>query len=302
VISIGNLTVGGSGKTPHVASIAASLRDEGFRIAVLSRGYGRTSRGVRWVSDGHRILSTWEDGGDEPFLLARKLPGVPVVVGESRLEAGRDCLEKVDVDAFLLDDGFQHLQLGRDLDILLVDSANVLGNRLSLPFGPLREPPSHARFAHAMIVTKSTDAAKGIEVARRVPFSEGKPVSVTRYSCRSIVSVDGVERPLDPAGTPVAAFSALARNGQFEATLTKAGYDVKSFTGFRDHHRFTAGDIRAIIDKAGGLPVITTEKDLVKLPERQGARIEALAVDVEWLSGRDALMKLIKEAIGQGPT
>ncbi|HEY3490844.1 MAG TPA: tetraacyldisaccharide 4'-kinase [Candidatus Deferrimicrobiaceae bacterium] len=301
VISIGNLSVGGTGKTPHVRWIAGWLKGRGLRVAILSRGYGRTSHGVVWVSDGERILSTCDQSGDEPFLLASRLKGVPVLVGESRAAAGRACLEKMDVDLFLLDDGFQHLALKRDLDILLVDAGRGLGNRLTLPFGPLREPPSHARYADALVVSKCRDRRQGEETSRKVPFPLGRPVAMSGLKPCVIVKRDGSERPLDPPGKPVSAFSSLARNDQFAGTLKAAGYDVRSFTGFGDHHRFTESDIGKILASAKGLPIMTTEKDLVRLPPGLPFEVEALSVDIEWLEGWGGLATAIETILGKHP-
>ncbi len=298
VISIGNLSVGGSGKTPHVRFIAEWMGREGYRVAILSRGYGRSTRGVVWVSDGARVVSTWTEAGDEPYLLASSLKNVPVIVGESRAAAGLACLSKIDVDLFLLDDGMQHLALKRDLDILLVDADRELGNRMTLPFGPLREPPSHARFADALVVTKCRDLEKGREVVRNIGFPTGKPVAVSALKCRSIIDRQGASRTLDPPGRAVAAFSALARNDQFARTLADAGYDIQVFTGFRDHHRFTESELRSLFESSKGLPLLTTEKDLVRLPANLHFPVEALAIEVEWIEGWEKLSSLIKTTIG----
>ncbi len=299
VISIGNLSLGGSGKTPHVRFIAGWLVGEGYRVAILSRGYGRATRGVVWVSDGENILSTCAESGDEPYLLARSLKGVPVLVGESRAAAGRACLSRIDVDLFLLDDGMQHLSLNRDLDILLVDGDRSLGNRMTLPFGPLREPPSHAKFADALVVTKCRESEQGFEVARKIPFPGDRPIAVSGLKSRSIIDGQGGARPLDGSpGRPIAAFSAIARNDHFARTLGEAGYDIKVFSAFRDHHRFTESELRTINESAHGLPILTTEKDLVRLPSNLPFAVEALAVDIEWLAGWETLSSLIKTTIG----
>ena len=169
---------------------------------------------------------------------------------------------------------------------------------MTLPFGMLREPPSHARYADAIVITKCGDIAQGRAVARTIPNSTGKTVAYSSIRSRRIVDRKGNSRPLDARGFPVAAFSALARNDQFVRTLSEAGYDVLSFTGFRDHHRFTESDLRGIAASAKGLPLITTEKDLVRLPEKLPFDVEALSVEVEWLAGWDALSSKIRSTIG----
>lgn len=298
VVSLGNLTVGGTGKTPHVQFLAQWLSARGVRVAILSRGYGRRSRGVVWASgDPPAPAAT---AGDEPALLARALPGVPVVVGASRLEAGREVLRLRDVDAFLLDDGFQHLSLRRDADILLVDGIRGLGNRRTLPFGPLREPPDHARFADALIVTRCTEASQAERMAATLPFPAGRPLAATRFVPRALVDAEGRETALPLPGAEVAAFAGLARNDQFESTLRACGLRVSRFLSFGDHHPYGPRNIRSIAAASGGLTVLTTEKDLVRLPGELPFRVRALRIGVEFLFGWEDLSRLVLERIGQG--
>jgi len=297
VVSLGNLTVGGTGKTPHVQFLAQWLTARGVKVAILSRGYGRRTRGVVWAS-GEPPASAAE-AGDEPALLARTLPGVAVVVGESRLEAGREALRRGAVDAFLLDDGFQHLSLHRDADILLVDGIRVLGNRRTLPFGTLREPPDHARFADALVVTRCADASQAERIAAALPFPGGRPVAATRFVPRSLIDAEGRQSALPPPGAEVAAFSGLARNDQFESTLRACGLRVKTFLPFGDHHAYGPRDIGSILAASGGLPVLTTEKDLVRLPGGLPFQPWALRIGVEFLSGWDSLSRLVLERIGE---
>lgn len=297
VISVGNLTVGGSAKTPHVKFLASWLSSLGIKVAVLSRGYGRESRGVVWVSHGAGPVVSASVGGDEPVLLAGSLPGVPVLVGESRAEAGREALSRRDVDAFLLDDGFQHLALRRDADLLLLDAGRGLGNGRTLPLGPLREPPESARDADAIVITRSADDARGEALAAAVRFPPDRPRARSRLVPRALVDRHGAESALPPPGQEVAAFCGLARNEQFAASLREAGFVVRRFLGFRDHHPYGPADIDAIESAAEGLPVVTTEKDLVRLAGAVPFRLAALRVEVEFLSGWDALSRLILERV-----
>jgi len=298
VVSVGNLTVGGTGKTPHVQFLARWLCARGARVAVLSRGYGRRTRGVVWASGDPPASAA--SVGDEPALLARTLPGVAVVVGESRLEAGREALRRREVDVFLLDDGFQHLALRREADILLVDGIRGLGNGRTLPLGPLREPPDHVRFADALVVTRCADATQAERLAATLPFPAGRPVAASRLVPRCLVDGEGRETPLPSPGTRVAAFAGLARNGQFAATLGACGLDVGSFLAFGDHHRYGPRDIRRIAASSGGMPVVTTEKDLVRLAGELPFHPLALRIDVAFLSGWDSLSRLVLERIGEG--
>jgi len=300
VVSVGNLVMGGTGKTPHVIHLARWLSGQGRRVGVLSRGYGRKSRGVRWVSDGEGAIATVAEGGDEPVLIARSLPGIPVVVGESRAAAGREILSRRPVDVFLLDDGFQHLSLRREVDLLLVECGRGLGNGWTAPLGPLREPPSHARFADALVITKCPDEESGELTARAVPFPSVRPRAFSRLLPRGIVGRCG--HPWNGAGfgDEVCAFSGLARNGQFRDTLAAAGFRVKRFLPFPDHHAYGRGDLDRIAREAGGLPAITTEKDMVRLPADVPFPVGALRVEVEFLAGWEAISTMILGRLGGG--
>jgi tetraacyldisaccharide 4'-kinase len=300
VLSVGNLSMGGTGKTPHVMHLAKWLAGEGLRVAILSRGYGREGRGVEWVSDGTGRIASAREGGDEPVLLARSLPGVPVVVAASRAEGGREALTRVPVDVFLLDDGFSHLSLGRDFDLLLVDCGSGLGNRMTVPLGGLREPPSHARFADGMVVTKCPDAAEGSRVARTVPFPEGRPAAFSRLVPRGIAGLDGEQLDEAGRGTEIFAFSGLARNGQFRETLEGAGYRLRGFLPFPDHHAYDLSDMARVARESAGLPVVTTEKDLVRIPSGTPFPVFALRVEVEYLSGWEELSRCILRRLETG--
>jgi len=306
VVSIGNLTTGGSGKTPHVQFIAGWLFEIGIRVAILSRGYGRKTRGVLWASRGQGAgtAGAREDTGadrvgDEPAFLASTLPGVPVLVGESRFSAGTECLRSLEVDSFLLDDGYQHLSLRRDMDILLIDAVRGLGNRRTLPFGPLREPPDHARFADALVVTRCENLEHGRATLTAVPFPSGRPVAFTRIHPFALVDRNGEETPLPPGGKEVVAFSGIAQNDQFGNSLRASGFVVRRFLGFPDHHPYRQDDLERIRAAADGLPVVTTEKDMVRLPGEVPFPLEALRVRVEFLSGWENLSRLVLERIGR---
>lgn len=302
VISVGNLSVGGSGKTPHVFFLARWLTGLGLRVAVLSRGYRRKSRGVVWVSNGEGARGSAVEAGDEPLLLAWSLPGTAVIVGKSRYEAGMECLRKRDVDLFVLDDGFSHLSLERDVDILLVDGTTGLGNGRTLPFGPLREPPGHAKFSDAIIVTRCGGPDCKERVLSGLSFPADRPTAASRMVPGALVGRDGEEIPVPEIGEDVAAFSGIARNEQFEETLKAAGFRVKVFMGFKDHHWFTPRDLERIRAEAGGLPVLTTEKDLVRLPGEVPFPVRALRIGVEFVSGWEDLSGLVLARIGRNRT
>jgi tetraacyldisaccharide 4'-kinase len=290
VISVGNLSVGGSGKTPVVAALARLLLDIGQRPAILSRGYGRPRAldGVVVASDGDRVLDPVERTGDEPQMLARTLKGVPVLVSPDRHVAGRLAERRFGCTVMLLDDGFQHLELGRDLDLLLVSCAD-LDDRV-LPAGRLREGLDAARSADCLLVPGSPE-----EVARVSAAFDGMQVF-------SVVNHYRPLRPLDqtallPAGLRrVAAAAGIARPQRFFSALKEQGFDVAREIVFPDHHWFTTGDVehvgRTARDASAEL-IVTTEKDAVRLPPLSGWAVLPMAAAIEpegqfrsWLQGR----------------
>lgn len=297
VVSIGNLVVGGSGKTPLAALVARILAEAGERPAVLSRGYARTApdEGVTVVSDGRRLRADLARAGDEPLLLARSLPGVAVLVCEDRYLAGRVAEQHLGATVHVLDDGFQHMQLARDVNLLIVDRADVERPRL-LPGGRLREPLSAARAADAVLVTGADEEQVG-QVAERLGVS-------TAFALHRDVepaveeTVDG-PRPL-AAGARVLVVSGIARPERFVTEGAEGGFDVAGDLAFGDHHPYLTADIARIAQRAGALGaalVLTTEKDLVRLlplrpwPFRlavrpMSVRVEPAAVFAEWLCHR----------------
>jgi tetraacyldisaccharide 4'-kinase len=264
VISVGNLTVGGSGKTPVVEALARLLVGAGERPAILTRGYARPRprSGVTVVSDPSQVIATYADAGDEPLMLARALPGVPVLVGADRGASGRYAEGQFDTTVHILDDGFQHLRLDRDLDLLLVD-ASVLDERV-LPAGRLREPIAAARCADAVLVV------------------EGRPTPApTGGQQRVNATPDDLARTLGEKDRPVFAVAGVARPDRFFSDLRGAGWQVAGTIAFRDHHRFTAGDIdriRAGAKSAGAEIVLTTAKDAIRLEHLEHDRIRFAAV------------------------
>jgi tetraacyldisaccharide 4'-kinase len=270
VISVGNLVVGGSGKTPVVAALADLLRRAGERPAVLSRGYARRERGagVLIVSDGTRVLEPTERSGDEPQMLARMLAGVPIFVSPDRYQAGRLAETRFGCTVSLLDDGFQHLKLARDVDLLLVSPAD-LGEAV-LPSGALREPLTSARQADALLVPGTGHEAKALSAALHVTpaFSV-----VARHEAPRLVSPFGAACS-PSASRRVVAVAGIARPERFFKSLRQQGWDVASEVVFRDHHWFNERDLARVAEMArarGVELVMTTEKDAVRVGERSTA-------------------------------
>ena len=259
VISVGNLAVGGRGKTPVVALVATLLQQAGRRVAVLSRGYGGSYRGrALVVSDGAAVHAGAEVAGDEPVMLARSLPGVIVAVGRRRDEVGHAVEERFGAVVHVLDDGFQHLRLFRDLDVLCLDHAD-LGDH-PLPAGRLREFASAAERADLVLV------ADGASMT--FPRLRAAGVFTLRRRVLGCTTLEGA-----PSATPANAYllSGIARPERFAADTRALGVDVLRHRTFADHHRFSASDLERAVGEAralGAAAIVTTAKDAVRLPPR----------------------------------
>ena len=306
VVSIGNLTVGGTGKTPAACMLAEWALREGYRVAVLSRGYGGHYREkVLEVSDGHGINATPAEAGDEPYLMARRLPGVPVIVARKRYLAGIRAHERHGTDFFVLDDGFQHLALKRDFDLVLMDAANPFGNGHLLPWGPLREPFVHFKRADAFVLTRSGhETAGGVPTMLNERFP-GKPLFYGDHSPKRILFPFRNEA-YDPQvleGKRVAAFAGIARPEAFHDTLRRLGAEVVRFKAFRDHHLYTPAEVQDLIldkERHGADWLITTEKDWVRVDNlgTQYSDLAYLEIVFTLLSGSDAFYRIIRERSG----
>jgi len=263
VVSVGNLVVGGSGKTPVVAMLATLLQDAGLAPAVLSRGYKRRqqSSGVVIVSDGRSVLADVDASGDEPQLLARRLRGVPVVVATNRYDAGVVARDRFGADVLILDDGFQHVRLARTVDLLLL-SEDDLGERV-LPIGRLRESLDAARHAHAVLVPAGTP--EPTRLANRVGVDRAFVVHPIYRPLRRLVPFGETvgEEP-----RRVVVLAAIARPQRFVDAVRQRGYSVEQQFIFPDHHWFTAADRQRVAQaarEAGAEAILTTEKDAVRL-------------------------------------
>lgn len=286
VVSVGNLHWGGTGKTPLVAALAGHLRDRGLAVCILSRGYASRGRGVRVVSTGTGPLLGPLVAGDEPVLLAGELPGVSVVVGPERSEAGRHALHRLDPppDLFLLDDGFSHLALTRDLDLVAFPAADPFAGGRLFPSGRLREPLSSIARAQAVLLTGATEPGAGRELAEALrPYGFTGPgfASATRPGRPRRIDADRRELP---AGTPVFLVSAVARPDSFLATVRALGLEVAGELRFPDHHAYPPVSLQRIAEgwKASGAEIVlTTSKDRVKLLGRLDLPLAELPVRAE---------------------
>jgi len=270
VLSVGNITLGGTGKTPLVAALARELSHRGMKVGILSRGYkGTKERKGGMVSDGAQIYLAPSEGGDEPCMLATMVSGVPVLVGKKRYEMGLHALERFGLDCLILDDGFQHRRIKRDVDIVLVDSRRGFGNGRLFPRGPLREPLSCLRRASLIVLTKaepsqSLDELEGV-LRSHAPAT---PLYHSRYKPRALV--EGISgKTVSPQflqGKKVLAFAGIVDPEYFVYLLKGLGAEVVQAIHFPDHYRYTPKDVIMMCEHKDTVDLfVTTEKDYVKL-------------------------------------
>ncbi|HKQ08906.1 MAG TPA: tetraacyldisaccharide 4'-kinase [Blastocatellia bacterium] len=289
VIAVGNITLGGTGKTPMVEYIAGYLRGEAHRVAILTRGYGRESAAMQMLnapgpsSGGADVESvnsrSYREVGDEPLMLARRLPDVPIVIHKDRFEAGLRATRGLGANVLVLDDAYQHLQLARDLNLLLIDASDPFGDFEMVPLGRLREPLYGIKRADAIIVTRADR-----------PFDQARAQAIIRHFCGDQIPVMYVAscinglRHLETgtvyearefAGWKAALLCGIGNPHAFADDILQAGIDIVSENFFRDHHPFTQADLdraSAAAQQAAADFVIATEKDAVRLEGlRQGA-------------------------------
>lgn len=283
VISVGNITTGGTGKTPLVEWLARLLARENLRPCILTRGYGRADAGQRvLVSDGVRVLADARTGGDEPRLLAERLQGVAAIISDAdRVAAAHWALENLHPDIFILDDGFQHLRLARDLNILLIDATNPWGGGRLLPCGRLREPLHEVARADCCVITRAEQAASIDSLHEEVSrLSGGRPIFLSQARTTGLSPItsspangsleSGQISLLATSDAPkrVAAFCALGNPQSFFSQLLADGFLLQHTRAFTDHHVYTQRDIEAFEREAlaqGAHALLTTAKDSVKL-------------------------------------
>jgi tetraacyldisaccharide 4'-kinase len=314
VISLGNITVGGTGKTPTAQRLAAIIHDMGYRVVILNRGYRAAWQGqVGLVSDGRKIYMTVTEAGDEAYLLAKSLPGVPVVIGKNRILTGEYAVKHLHADVIILDDGYQHWQLARDLDIVLIDTLNVFGNHFLLPRGTLREPLDNLNRAQAFLLTKVDQSTNNARDAIRSTLGQYNPQALVVESIHSprcfveieqwYKSVRCIDISLETIlAQNVMAFSAIGNPSSFEQTIADIGAKVVDSVRYPDHHDYTMAEMQSVMQKAvdkGARALITTEKDAVKIPaefihSERPLPVYVLCIKVHFTDGYEEFMAMIK--------
>lgn len=284
VISIGNITVGGTGKTPLVMALAKGLTERRISVAILSRGYKgkRISKPV--VSDGKTIFLSPEESGDEPSLMARACLGIPVLVGRDRFTNGQIALQQFGVKGLLLDDGYQHLSLYRNINILLIDSHIGFGDHTLLPRGVLREPLSQLRRADLFLLTKVENPQTVQPLEKKIhEIHPSSQVFHSHYEPVSLVSPNDDEEELNSLkGRKILALSGIANPVYFSSMLRKCGAEIVGEAIFPDHHPYTPKDLSSVEEKSKRADcIVTTEKDMVKLKKLDILQLPIRALRVE---------------------
>lgn len=303
VISVGNLVVGGAGKTPLCLWLARHLISLGWTPAILSRGYQRCRTGTARTPISRESYSAVRAFGDEPVLMAHRAKPVAVWVGKDRWEAGSLAVAKDHADILILDDGFQHLALRRNLDLVLLDARRPVGNGALLPAGPLREPPAHLARADALVLTRADDskqtALTRAEISRWFPE---KPLFCCRHRLAGLrVGLEEQYFPLEALhGLEAVAFAGIARPESFFELLHQAGVTVCRRLAFPDHHPYRQADLLRLLEtmkacKTGFL--ITTEKDMVRLPPEFQAFTLAAALDLDFGSEHQAFCDFLQAGL-----
>ena len=281
VISIGNITVGGTGKTPTAQKMADLIKRMGYRVVILNRGYrSHWDKEIGVVSDGNKIFMTAYEAGDEAYLMAKTLPGIPVVIGKNRAITGKYAVEKLNAEVIIMDDGYQHWHLERDLDVVLVDTLNMFGNGCVLPRGMLREPLENLNRGDLFLLTKTDQSS----VLSRMQLRK----TIERYNAKAPV-VESVHHPKnfveiadwykgitqnhmdlsELEGKDVMVFSAIGNPSSFEQTLSSIGLNIKEAVRYPDHHDYGMLEMQYILERASShkaVAMITTSKDAVKIP------------------------------------
>ncbi len=306
VISVGNITTGGTGKTPFVAMLAKWAETSGFKVAILSRGYkGNRSNGSLVVSDGKGLLASVDDAGDEPVMLAKKLAAVPILISKKRHKIGSLAVKLFNSELLLLDDGYQHISLHRDVNILLVDAKRGFGNRSLLPSGPLREPVEEIKRADIIIITRCTDKHSGAKFFDY--FQKNFPAKDIfrsgHFPEQVIFPLAGNTHPPDILkGKNVVVFAGIAHPDDFLETVKSCGANIVHFKAFSDHHFFSKYEIEELVSwkKQSNVDfLLTTEKDWIRIDGKIDLDLDiaVLTMKIGLLSGANTFFESIKQGI-----
>ncbi len=305
IISVGNISIGGTGKTPLVTALATMVKEAGYRTAVISRGYGGKTRGTICVSDGKNILSSPEESGDEPLLHARNLPEIPVIVDPDRIRAARYAEKHFHSEVIVLDDAFQHRKINRDIDIITINAADPWGNSMLLPGGPLREPLKNLKRGDLFIITHADNNINIEKIKSVIKKYSRNRVFLTCHRPQSFFTLPHKHIPLSRLkDQPVLAFSGIAYPDLFRKTLFDLKCDIKQFLSFPDHHYYTAADKKTIWRNAlqnKVKAVITTEKDVMRIDtwNKKNIPLYYLKIKLNFMSELETFKQSIENKLNQ---
>ena len=317
VISIGNITVGGTGKTPTAQKMADLIRRMGYRVVILNRGYrSHWDRDIGVVSDGNKIFMTAYEAGDEAYLMAKTLPGIPVVIGKNRAVTGKYAVEKLGAEVIIMDDGYQHWHLERDLDVVLVDTLNMFGNGCVLPRGMLREPLENLDRGDLFLLTKTDQSSilSRMQLRKTIEkYNSKAPVVESVHHPKNFVEIADWYKGItqnhmklsELEGKNVMVFSAIGNPSSFEQTLSSIGLNIKEAVRYPDHHDYGMLEMQYISERASSqkaVAMITTSKDAVKIPTEfiYSAReipLYILNMDIQVTDGFDKFKECVLNAI-----
>jgi tetraacyldisaccharide 4'-kinase len=319
VISIGNITVGGTGKTPTAQKMADIVKSMGYRVVILNRGYrSHWGKELGVVSDGNKIYMTAYEAGDEAYLMAKTLPGIPVIIGKNRAVTGRYAVEKMNAQVIIMDDGYQHWQLERDLDVVLVDTLNMFGNGCVLPRGTLREPLQNLARGDLFLLTKTDQSSRLNRIQLRhtiAQYNAAAPVVESIHHPKNFVEIadwyKGISENFkdleELRGKDVMVFSAIGNPSSFEQTLSGIGLNILEAVRYPDHHDYGMLEMQYINERASSLKavaMVATAKDAVKIPTEfiYSAReipLYILNMDICITDGMDKFREYIDNAIAK---
>ena len=310
VISVGNITVGGTGKTPCTIMLAKMLQSHGFKPAILSRGYGgNSSKSVNIVSDGKNILLDSKTAGDEPFFMAQSLRNIPVIVGPQRVKTGRAAINQFGTNILICDDAMQHRQIFRDIDLILLDSKDPFGNGYVLPQGKLREPLDGLKRASAFLLTRTDETAETDNTNIKLGQLGKIPVFTSIHKLQDVIKGDCSDIwPISKlSGKKVCAFCGIAKPDSFKKSLLIARAQILSWDTFPDHHNYSLDELEKIKKKfhnCGADIIITTEKDGMRLQNfREFLRIiYLLRIEMEVTPSRELFDKFILDRLAAAST
>lgn len=305
VISVGNITVGGTGKTPCVIMLARMLQTHGFKPAIISRGYGgKNPKPVNIVSDGENILLDSKTAGDEPFLMAQSLKRIPIIIGPQRIKTGKVAISQFGVNVLICDDAMQHRKIFRDIDLVLLDSQNPLGNGHLLPRGALREPIAGLKRASALMITRTDEAVEANYNNSKLSQLVKCPIFTSIHKVQDLIKGDYSEIwPISKlSGKKVCVFCGVANPDSFKKSLLGARAHILSWNTFPDHHNYSLDELDVIRNKFKNDDadiIITTQKDGMRLqnfPEFL-SMIYLLRIEMEVTPSRELFDKFILDRL-----